>query len=161
MNRETSSCSVSTNGLTLITYKTPLIINEVDGTRTFLRSRDLFKKIDPDFFNFRIDRRGPVTDETPVWVHGIARDTTYLKMFTPPFGDVGKFALTQHQIIDFVERYREWFQAWLLYFLLKVENRLFVVFVNKYDGGLEASVSQFEPGTILHPWDHHGAVLPE
>ncbi|MCL5733109.1 MAG: hypothetical protein M1334_00385 [Patescibacteria group bacterium] len=81
-----------------------LVINPTSG-RVIADANDVFGYIG---YNFRekADEAGKPTEETPVHIYEMTQDATLAQIFSDP----DKMTLTQGQIIEFVEKYPEWFR---------------------------------------------------
>jgi len=146
--------------LKLISDGENLVLDATDGTRTLAKAKDVFDYIDSDFKNWSTDEQGQPTAETPVDVYEMTRDASFSQMF----GGLNKFCLEQHQIINFVEKYRRWLQidGYGTFFLFESKGNFFVANVYmRSDGRLHASVTQFEYSHVWHAESHHRVVVPK
>lgn len=167
--------------LKLISGGESLIIDECDGSEILANASDMFIWIDPDFINYGVDKKGPVTGKTPVRVHEMTKDSTFAQMFGSLFGafpdgmEIAKFVeqyrsnlrklcFTQAQIKGFVKKYRNWLRTdgYATFFLFPANNRFFVVDVSvDADGKLYVRVRRLESSYVWDaPESRHRVVVP-
>ena len=123
-----------------------LALDACSGQRTIAQATDVFSYIDSNFKNWGTDVRGEATPKTPVAVHELIEDANFAKMFGALADDPGKLVLTQDQIIQFVERHRNWLRQGGLptFFLFRSDSEFFVASVLCCSGGrLEVYVRRF------------------
>jgi hypothetical protein len=68
-------------------------------------------------------------------------------MFTSLSSDLDKLVLSQHQIVTFCHERREWLQwynGYVIFFLLKEGGKFFVVYVSERSSGLSVYVTRLE-----------------
>jgi hypothetical protein len=115
-------------------------IDQCDGERTLKRADDVFASSKPSFLEL-----DPVdltkeeigldkiiwTYETPVEIYEMREHGIFSQIFSSILSDVRRLCFTQHQIINFVQKYREW--LWKnnheIFFLFESFGQLFVAFV--------------------------------
>ncbi|MFA5777207.1 MAG: hypothetical protein WC906_02105 [Parcubacteria group bacterium] len=150
--------------LKLISGGESLILDAVDGAETLAEAEDVFAYIDSDFKKYRADEKGPATDETPVEVYEMAKDATFAQMFGSLNYDVGRLCLTQHQIKNFVRKYRGWLRkdGYPTFFLFKSNNQFFVACVFFGSGGvLEVDVGRFGSDDVWYAGSRRRVVVPQ
>ncbi len=105
-----------------------LTIDAVDGTEILADAKDLFSYIDSDFINYNANEKGPATPETSVGVYELTQNATFSQMFGELNKDIKKLCLTQHQIKNFVKKYRKWLRAegYGTFFLFESKGNFFV-----------------------------------
>jgi hypothetical protein len=132
-------------GFVKIISRGHLVLDAVDGTEIIPDAKDVFVHIDSDFKDWGADEPGQSTDETPVDVYEVVKDATFSQMFNDLNTDTNRLCLTQHQIKNFIKKYREWLQyEQATFFLLKSKNRFFVALVN-FDSGGGLKVYAYKP----------------
>jgi len=123
-----------------------LIIGSCDGQTTFAQSGDVFKGyLDSDFENWGLDKPGEATEETKVNVYEMAgEDANYKKMFGS-LGSPEDIALTQHQAIEFINKYPKHLRqgGYATFFLFQVDGKFFVASVCVKSYGLVVIVFKF------------------
>jgi len=141
-----------------------LILDAVDGSETLLDAKDLFVYIDSDFKNWNADEKGQATGETPVEVYEMAKDATFSQMFGELSADVRKNCLTQHQIKNFVKKYRSWLRTdgYAAFFLFESKGNVFVADVDFIsDGKLKVNVRKFEDDSVWSAGLRRRIVVPQ
>ena len=131
-----------------------VIVPATSGQRTIAQAGDVFTGwLDPDFKNWGTDVAGEAKPETPADVYELAEDATFEQMFTSLSSDLDQLLWEQEQILAFVESHKNWLhpEGYGSFFLFKVGNEVFVVFVG-FDsvGVLFAYVFRFDDAYI---WD--------
>ena len=98
-----------------------MTLEACDGQRTIARAKPLFHYIDSDFKNWNTDVAGEAAPAMPVAVYETVKDANLAKMFGALADDPSRLALTQDQIIQFVERHRNWLRqdGWATFFLFR------------------------------------------
>lgn len=140
----------------------PLIIPATRGERTIARAKDVFSIIHPDFTVWQTDVPEKARKQTTVKVYDLRRDANFADMFRNGDRKPDRFALTQEQIIVFVEKYPTQLRfAFATFLLFKVRQDFFVA---------RASLDREDRPKILPcqysdtwPWstcDKHRVVLP-
>ena len=121
----------------LISGGTQLVLDACNGQRTIAQASDVFSYISPDFKSWGTDVAGRATPKTPVTVHEVVEDANFAKMFGALADNYSKLVLEQHQIVNFVEKYRDWLcqDGLATFFLFQSGSELFVAFVRCYSGG--------------------------
>ena len=133
--------------LKLISGGKNLVLDAVDGTKVIADATDVFSAgIDSDFRRWRADESGQPTDKTPVAVYEMKKDANFAQMVGDLNADTGKLCLSQHQILNFIERHKGWLRAegYGTFFPFKSYGEFFVAIVNVRSGGLRVRVYRFE-----------------
>jgi hypothetical protein len=152
--------------LKLISGNEELILDAVDGSETLAGAKDIFVWVDPDLRNWNTDNKGPATGKTPVTpvqVYEIVKDVAYAQMFgSLSSDDLRKLCLTQHQIENFVRKYRNWLRTdgYATFFLFKSNNEFFVAHVYVDPDGLRVYVRRFEDSHVWHADYRRRLVVP-
>jgi len=122
-------------------------LGATNGSRIIAEATDIFIGwIDPDFRNYRADESGATTKPALADVYEISRDGNLKYLLGFLSSDSKSLALTQDQIIDFVEKNPEYLhpKGGGTFFLFESHKKLFVAFVLRGDSGkLKASVYHF------------------
>ena len=151
--------------LELISGGEMLTIDAVDGSEVIPGSEDMFRAgIDSDFRNWKADESGQPTKETSVAVYEMVADATFSQMFGSVSTDLGKLCFTQHQVKNFIKKYRNWLRAdgWATFFLFKSHGHFFVAYVNVHDvGRLYVNVSRLENGLVWSAGHRRRVVFPQ
>ncbi len=125
--------------LKLIVGGEVLKLDSVNGKGTIANSKKVFSSIDQDFEDYGANKTGMATKESFLEVYEIAKDVTLAQMFGSLNSDLDKLCLTQHQILNFIQKYRNWLRAGghATLFLFKVDDQFFVASVSfNVDGSL-------------------------
>ena len=132
-----------TTHLKLISGAETLILDPTDGKSTIAKAEDTFSVwIDPAFQVYGCNVKSEPAEEQEVVVHEIIKDGDFRTIFDSLAGNLNSLCLTQHQIIHFVRKYRNWLiqEKSCTFFLFKVYSEFFVVRVDvHFEGGLLAS----------------------
>jgi hypothetical protein len=150
------------DGLKLISAGEPLVLNPTDGRETLARATDVFRYIDRNFEHWNCDTAARATKETPVQVYEMVRDGTFQEMFGGCGVEVGRLALTQAQIKQFVRRHPEWLKKGGngTFFLFKIGNEFFVAAVYLFsDGRLGVRVRRLGLERVFRAQKRHRLVL--
>jgi hypothetical protein len=151
--------------LRLISSEEALGLDAVDGTETLANAKEMFTGgIDPDFVNWGADEKGKATKETLVDVYEMEKNATFSQMFGELNSDVRKLCFTQHQIKNFVKKYRNWLRTdgYTTLFLFESKGQFFVADVrfNSRDE-LYVSVDRFENDFVWRAEYRHRVVVPQ
>lgn len=150
--------------LRLISSNKKLMIEALDGKAYIANAKNIFKSyINPNFKSWGLNKSGPATKEILVDVSEIVEDATFAQIFTDITSDLDKLVLTQAQIIRFCEKHPTWLrqEGYATFFLIKVGNEYFVVYVIVGSDGLEVYVIRFESDNVLHGEYRHRVVFPQ
>ena len=151
--------------LKLISGGVSLTVDAVDGTEILANAKDVFPGgIDSDFINWGADEPGQPTDETPVDVYEMTKNSTYSQMFGSLSADVRKVCFTQAQIKNFAKKNYEWFRTdgYGTFFLFESKGHFFVADVDfRSRGKLYVFVSQFENSNVWGAGLRHRLVVPQ
>ena len=140
-----------------------LIIEPLDGKATIAEAKKTFKGyIDPDFRNWKLDNPGKATAETGVAVYEMTANATFAQMFGSLADNLDRLVMTQSQIIRFCEKHAAWLRqdGFGTFFLIKEDNRYFVVDVYVDVDGLYVLVGHLEFGSVWHAGRQHRLVAP-
>lgn len=150
--------------LKLISGGESLVLDVVDGTETLANTSNVFAYIDSDFKNWGVDEKGPATEETPVAVYEMCGDATFARMFGELSLDTKKLCLTQHQIMNFVEKLPSWLRkdGYGTFFLFESKGSFFVAHVSSYSGGrLSVHICQLGCSSVWLAGARHRVVVPQ
>ncbi len=131
----------------LISGGEELVLDECDGSETLAEASDLFAFRDLDLKNWETNKKGQATGKTPVQVYEMGKDGMFSQLFSFPDSDVRKLCFSQHQIKNFVRKYRDRLRkdGYATFFLFEENNELFVADVYFHDDGrLDVHVDRFE-----------------
>lgn len=127
--------------------------------KKLIKDSKLFSYIDPDFINYGASEVSKATKEIKVDVLELTEDSTFRQMFTNP----EKMALTQEQILWFIENHKDKLnEDWYNFFLLKSKSNFFVacVYVDG-DGSLNANVCRFGDAGVWDAEYRHRFFVPQ
>jgi hypothetical protein len=162
---KTMSTILETKYLKLISADENLILDACDGSEIIAGSDDMFEAgIDSDFVKWGANEQGVATVETPVEVHELVKNATLAQMFGSLSADVSTLCLTQHQIKNFIRKYRSWLRAdgYATLFLFKSNGSFFVARVNLHsDGRLYVYVYKFDDDHVWDAEDRYRIVAPQ
>lgn len=150
--------------LKIISGDKSLVLDVVDGTEILAKVKEMFAYIDSDFRNWKADEKGPATEKTPVVVYEMVKDATFMQMFGSLSSDPRKLCLTQAQIKNFVQKYRDWLRVdgWATFFLFESHNNFFVAHVHvNSDGSLSVYVYRFGHSYVWRAGNRHQLVVPQ
>ena len=150
--------------LRLISAGENLTIDACDGTEILADARDVFAGIDPDFENWGADEPGASTAKTPVDVHEMENNGTFIQMFGSLNPDLDRLCFTQAQIKGFVRKYRSWLrtEGYATFFLFKSHGHFFVANVFFYsDDSLGVYVVRLERGLVWFAGYRRRIVVPK
>jgi hypothetical protein len=140
-----------------------LTLDAVNGRRTIVHSKGVFNYIDYHFRIYKANEAGNATKKTPVSVYQVVKCTGFEKIFGSFHSDVDKLCFTQHQIINFITKYKNWLRTdgKFTFFLFKAHGEYFTAGVcfDVHDS-LGVFPCRFENG-ILWPSDQHRVVVPQ
>lgn len=121
--------------LKLISGSESLVLDAVDGTKVIAKAKKVFLAgIDRDFGRGGANEPGPATLETVPSICEIVKDATFSKIFGSLSADVKNLCFTQHQIINFVEKYPDWLRpdGYATFFLFPARDHFFVADVRVF-----------------------------
>jgi len=123
--------------LRLISGSERLALSPTDGQETLARVTAVFSYIDSNFEHWNCNIVGPPTEETPVEIYEMVRDSSFQEMFGGFGVALDRLILTQAQIKQFVKRYPDWLKkdGNGTFFLFKVGNEFFVAAVYFFSDG--------------------------
>lgn len=150
--------------LNLISIGKTIKLDAVDGLETLANAKDVFLYIDSDLKNWDTDKKGPVTDKTPVQVYEMAKNANFAQMFGSLSPDLHKLLLTQAQIKNFARKHRNWLRTdgYATFFLFKENNHFFVAYMRvRSDGSLGVDVLRFEDSRVWHAGRCDRVVVPQ
>lgn len=126
-------------------------LDAVKGNVTITDSKNVFSSIDGDFKNWKINTSGNATAETPVDVYEMTQNATFTQMFGSLHNDLDKLCFTQHQIVNFVTKHRNWLrtEGYGTFFLFKSGEQFFVAYVYfRGDDSLSVYVNRFGRSSV-------------
>ena len=142
-----------------------LILDACDGTEVISSSDDMFEAgVDPDFIDWDADEKGPATGEIEVSVYELIKDANFTDMFGSLDADVDKLFFTQHQIKNFIRKYRKWLRVdgYATLFPYKSRGNRFVANVFVRSGGeLGVRVYRFGNSSVWYAVDRRRVVVPQ
>ena len=148
--------------LKLISENDPLVLDPTNGQETLARANDAFRYVDSNFEHWSCDLPGPPTEETPVQVYEMVRDSTFQEMFGSFGVPLDRLALTQAQIKQFARRYPDWLKKGGngTFFLFEVGDAFFVAAVYFFsDGRLGVRVRSLTLQRVFRAMKRHRLVL--
>jgi len=128
--------------LKLVSDSEKLTIEAVPGTEIIPMAEDLFgigelDEIKWAFKNYEADDPGTATDKTIVEVYKMQKHLTFTKVFNCLNCEIESLCLTQHQILEFIRKYRCWVnkqgETTLFPFISKGKTFVAVVIAPKTD----------------------------
>lgn len=161
--------------LRLISDRRTLTIKALDGQRLIYNSEKTFKSyIDPNFVDWNLNKTGVATLETPVQVHEMVDNGTFMDIFSPMPGNWNQKWLSQNQVIDFCETMSNWLtqnRHGTMFLVKKDENKpidednpqknLVVVDMRSFVDGLYVAVSRLEFDGVWRGVCRHRVVSPQ
>jgi len=161
--------------LRLISGGSTLTLKALDGSRLICKAKKTFKSfLDADFVNWGINKPGITTPETPISVHEMIANDTFLDIFRSLPGTWNQKWLSQNQVIEFCESLPDWLRqdGNATFFLVKKdenkpidenspEDNLVVVYVNVHSDGLYVYVYRLEFDNVWYGEDRHRVVSPQ
>lgn len=153
--------------LQLISGGKNIVIRATSGQRTIAQANDVFTwYFDPNFKNWGLDVPGEAKPETPVEVHEMVKGGDFKTIFGSLGRELDTLSLTQEQIVAFVEdpKNKDWLRTdgYATFFLLKVGNEFFVVYVGlDGDGGPGAGINRFSDAHVWSGVRRHRIVVPQ
>jgi hypothetical protein len=148
--------------LRLFSRNEPLMLGQLDGSEMLGQATDVFKYIDRNFEGWNCNMVGPPTQETPVRVYEMARDSTFQELFGGFGLALDSLALTQAQIKQFARYYGNWLKKGGngTFFLFRVGNDFFVAAVYFFsDGGLGIRVRGLDLERVFRAQKGHRLVV--
>lgn len=129
LKRGLEELGLLTKILKLISSGDVLKIQALDGHRNIKSSENIFRHVFSDFLDLYSDESAEKTNETEVLVYELARDADVYKMFDSFNKDFGQLCLTQDQILEFIDKYKEYkipLDKHVIYhFLFKASGKVF------------------------------------
>jgi hypothetical protein len=150
--------------LKLISGDELLILDAVDGSENIADAEDIFDYIDPNFRICFADEKGERTEETVVRVYEVTKRSKFPQIFGKLNSNLEKFCFTQHQIKNFVKKYRKWFQkdGYAMFFLFKSHGYFFVASVRSHsDDELNVVFRRFEYDFVWGADGRRRVVIPQ
>lgn len=143
--------------LKLISDSQEIVIVPTNGKRTIAGARNVFVGlIDPDFVNYGLNVLSESTKKSQVQVFDLIVNGTFSQIFDGFGENIDRLCLTQDQIISFVENHSKWLCSDGTFFLLKGNNKFFVVDVRIYTSGYEVHVNFLSNASI---WGHKRRIV--
>lgn len=134
-----------------------------DGSRYIAKEKGVFKAFIEDLFkSWGLNKRGKSTPGTNVSVFEMVKDATFAQMFGSLGSDLDKLCLSQHQIVEFCEKYPEKLlqDGYATFFLFKEGNQFYVAGVYVYSDGLHVHVNRLEGDGVWFGDCRHHVVVP-
>lgn len=147
----------------LISENTEIILDAIDGSRFISEAESTFKRIDSDFENWGLNKKGKKTTKTSVGIYELVREGTFKQMFKSFNTNLDKLVLTQSQIIEFCEKYPSWLRqnGYSTFFLIKKNKEYFVVSVYVLSDGLIVGVDRFGDDGVWDAEFQRRVVVPQ
>ena len=152
------------NILKLISQGLRLVLYPSDGSESIIEAKKTFTEyIQGDFGKNGLEEKGIATEETEVVVHEMVGDGTSPQIFAELSPDLDKLVLTQHQIIQFCQRFRAWLRqkGFSTFFLMKVDDSYYVVVVHNDPNGLDVRVRNLIDTQVWPGENHRRIVSPK
>ena len=148
--------------LKLISGAKTLELAETDGKATIANAKDTFPG---GIYGLAGDRNvsSQATEKTQVSVHEMIRDGTFAQIWNGLSDDLNSLCLTQSQIVQFVQKHRQWLRTngYATFFLFKVRDEFFVAFVYVRGAGrLGVLVYRFSFDYVWGAGSRHRVVVP-
>jgi hypothetical protein len=148
--------------LRLLSGNEPLMLDPTDGQETLGQATAVFRYIDRNFERWNCNVAGPPAQETPVRVYEMASDSTFQQLFGGFGVALDSLALTQAQIKQFAQRYRDWLKKGGngTFFLFKAGNEFLVSAVYFFsDGRLGVRVRDLTLERVFRAQKRHRLVV--
>jgi hypothetical protein len=143
----------------------PLTLTPTDGSQAIAKASKLFTGyLDPDFENWGTNVSSQPTKETKVEVHELIKDGRFADIFSGLSTNLDNLCLTQPQIIQFVEKHKQWLRAdgYGTFFLFKANGEFFVALVDVCSAGrLIVLVGRFVNVDVWSAGGRGRFVLPQ
>ena len=163
------------NILSLISAGQSLVLKALDGGRLICEARKTFKShIDSDFVSWGLNKSGLATPETPIQVHEMISNGTFMNIFNSLPGTWNQKWLSQDQVIESCETLPTWLRQdeYATMFLCKInenkpiyedkpQDNLVVVSVGVRSGGLRVYVRRLEHDYVWYGEARHRVVSPQ
>jgi len=163
------------NILSLISVGQNLVLKALDGSRLIYKAKKTFKShIDSDFVGWGLNKSGIATPETPIQVHEMTGDGTFINIFSSLSGNWNQKWLSQDQVIEFCETLPTWLRQdeYATMFLCKInenkpifedkpQDNLVVVCVCVFSDGLSVCVDRLEDDAVWRGEYRHRVVSPQ
>ena len=135
----------------LISGEETLILDAVDGSQTIYTSR-MFHRIDDILTGGNARMHGVSTKETNVQVYELQKSATPLQMFSCLMNDLSRLCLTQHQIENFISKYKSWLsdEHGNTFFLFESNSTIFLACIVRVDDRLLVDIKPL----YEYEWDH-------
>ncbi len=153
-----------TGCLTLVSGSEILELDPTDGQATIAESKGVFNWVNPLSRDYRCNVPGKPTGKTRVAVYRMVRKGDFRRMFCRLGVDLGKLRFKQDQIIQFVQKHRQWLQTegCTTFFLFGKEYEPFVAeIIVRRDDTLDANVSWFSNSTVFSADNRIRVVVPQ
>ena len=160
----TELVAVVTSCLTLVSSGSQVIIRKTSGKKLISQAKKLFPGwIDPDFTNYGCNVPSEARPDMPVEVFEMTADATFETIFNSFEAELDNLALTQEQIISFVEEHESWLhpQGYATFFLFKANGKFFVAYVFRLDRKLGVRVFHFSRGYVWDASRRYRIVVPQ
>jgi hypothetical protein len=107
-----------------------MLIDAVDGSGTVIKSQLFSAYIMPSFANTHSDTASTPTPKTSVLGAQLMAHATFKEMFEPLANNLNDIALTEHQIVNFIQNNRDWMnEGDTTYFLFKYRGHICIAAV--------------------------------
>lgn len=151
--------------LKLLSGDTVITIGATDGTETLAEAGDVFTGwVDDDFKNWKTNKPGKATGETPVQVYEMAENADFAQIFGGFDRELDDLCLSQGQIKSFAANHRDWLRkdGYATFFLFKVGTEFFVAYVRVgSDGDLGVDAYRFDYGFVWSAESLRRVVVPQ
>ena len=158
----------------IISPEKGLVLPKNNGKITIAQSNNIFAYIDDDFVNWGLDKKSKSVPKSKLAVGEMIANADFKKMFYSllkkrEIESLKTLCLTQNQLVDSVNIYRNWLRAdgFATFCLLskkvaKSEDDFFVarVYVNPV-GKLSVNVDKFDDGYVWNAGRRHRVFLPQ
>ena len=148
----------------LISGGAELMLDACDGKKTIAQASGVFSHIDLDFKNWGTDVAGRATPATPVAVYEQREHADFAKMFGTLADDPSKLVLEQDQVLNFIQKYRNWLRqdGWETFFILRSRGKFFVAFVYCFSyGHLDMYLDRFKDSHVWSADYRDRLVVPQ
>lgn len=140
-----------------------LALEPEDGAATIGKAYNTFPGGIADFTSYGTDVKGKPTERQNVEVHEMVKAADFKAIFTSLSENLDSLCLSQAQIIQFCEKYRDWLrtEGCGTFFLFKVGIEFFVAGVFMFDGAWGVCAYCLSCDFVWRAQRRHRVVVPQ